>query len=96
MPDVTLGSQNTLNLTPADGVFYLRPLGLIGAVRAVNVMNLGPGIVWIRTGADPAVNDPLSEKLPANTADNGVVFQSFLGLIAETDTTVVARMVAMG
>lgn len=92
MPDITLSIQNTVILT-AGIVTRLFPSGNIGTVRKLNLMNLGPGVVWVRSQADPAVGDPQSEKLPANVADNGVVFQSFLGLIAEADTTVVTRLV---
>ena len=59
----------------------------------VNVLNLGPGAVWLRVGGDPAVGDILSEKLPPNIADNGVPFYLYIGIIAETtDATVVTRM----
>lgn len=93
MPDITLSPQNTVNLT-AGTVTRLFIPGGTGLVQAANLMNLGPGTVWVRTGTDPAVNDPKSEKLLANSADNGVQFARFIGLIAEADTTIVLRLVA--
>lgn len=37
-----------------------------------NILNLGPGSIYMRDNQDPAVGDPLSETLPANAADNGI------------------------
>lgn len=93
MPDITLAPQNTLNLA-AGIVSRLFLPGGTGLVQAANLMNLGPGTVWVRTGTDPAVNDPNSLKLVANSADNGLQFARFIGLIAEADAAVVVRLVA--
>jgi hypothetical protein len=35
-----------------------------------NVLNLGPDVVYLRQGQDPAPGDPHSETLPALAADN--------------------------
>jgi len=41
-------------------------------VFAVNVMNLGPGTVFLRENAEPIFDDPHATKLPPGTGDNGM------------------------
>ena len=94
MPNVTIGGFNTMAVAAASGAYrltYLPP----GFSRSVDVMNLGPGAVFIRTdGTNPTVNDPASLSVPANWAVNRLNVDSTLGLtvIAAADTTISVRM----
>ena len=51
-------------------------------------MNLGAGAIFLRSDADPSVNDPNSLQLPANWAINklSVDGSTGLGVIAAADT----------
>lgn len=92
MPNVTLGSFNTVPIAAASGVYRLKFVG--GSSRAVDLMNLGPGSVFIRSDAtDPALNDPNSMQLPANWAANKITVDGSNGLniIAAADTTLSLR-----
>lgn len=94
MPNVTLGGFNTLPVAAASGAYrlaYLPP----GFSRSVDVMNIGPGSIFIRTdGTNPILNDPNALEIPANWAFNNLSVDSTLGLsvIAAADTTISVRM----
>lgn len=88
MPNVILGGYNTVAITAASGIYRLKFTG--GSSRAVDLMNLGPGAVFIRSDAtDPTVNDANAMQLPANWAANKITVDGSNGLniIAAADTT---------
>jgi len=92
MPNVTLGTFNSVAITAASGVYRLKFVG--GSSRSVDLMNLGPGPVFIRSDAtDPTVNDANSLQLPANWAANKITVDGSNGLniIAAADTTLSLR-----
>jgi hypothetical protein len=89
MPNVTLGPYNTIAVAAASGVYHLS--GASGFAAPVDVMNLGPGSVYIRSDKDPTVNDPGALALPANWALNGLTAAN-LGIIAGADTTISVRV----
>ena len=89
--DVTLYTFNTLTvvanradrmITPNPGKYW------------INIMNLGPGSVWLRADAPPAVSDPRSEELLPMTADNQISIDGSrgLGIIPDANGTVVVRI----
>lgn len=88
MPNVTLGAFNTVAITAASGVYRLA-----GRAGSVDVMNLGPGAVYVRTDQDPTVADPNSLQIPANWAVNKLPADANNGLrvIAAADTTISVR-----
>ena len=92
MPDVTVGPFNTVAITAASGVYRLTEAG--GRSHPIDLMNVGPGSVFLRADLDPAVNDPNSLLLPANTGINHLVIDGSLGLgvIASADTTISVRV----
>lgn len=92
MPNVTIGPYNTIAITAANGVYRL--LGSSSFTGPVDVMNVGPGAVYIRADKDPAVNDPNSLELPANSAANRLMASGTtgLGIIAAADTTITVRV----
>jgi hypothetical protein len=64
-----------------------------GGLRQIDVMNLGPGAVYIRADKDPTSGDPNSLQLPANWSANNLNVESNtgLGIIAGADTTISVR-----
>jgi len=91
MPDVTLSIQNTLSIGTTEVTRLIHP-GVHGATRRLNVINLGPGTIWLKSEGNPAVGDVTSEMLSVNIADNDVPYQDFIGLIADQTSTVVVRI----
>lgn len=93
MPNITLTTYNTLAIAAASGVYRLTTAGQVGA-RTVDLLNNGPGAIYIRTSVDPATNDPNSMQLPANVAYNGLMIDSAqgLGVIAAADTTISVKL----
>jgi hypothetical protein len=91
MPNVTLGYFANVPITAASGVYRLKFVG--GSSRTVDLMNLGPGAVFIRSDGDPTVNDANSLQLPANWAANKITVDGANGLniIAAADTTLSLR-----
>ena len=91
MPNVVLGTYNTIAITAASGVYRLNWVS--GSSRALDLMNLGPGTIFIRADLDPTVDDPRSLEIPANWAINhlDVDGRTGLGLIATADTRVSMR-----
>ncbi len=93
MPDVTLSAYNTVAITAAGGVYRLKLPPGAGGLRQIDVMNLGPGAVFIRSDKDPTSSDPNSLQLPANWSANNLNVESNtgLGIIAGADTTISVR-----
>lgn len=92
MANITIGPMNTIAITAASGANRLRFVG--GFTHPVDVMNLGPGAIYIRQDADPTVADVNSLEVPANWAVNRVMVDgnTGLGLIAGADTTISVRV----
>jgi hypothetical protein len=93
MPNVTLGPYNSITIAAASGVYRLKFVPP-GFTRNIDLMNLGPGAIFIRGGTtDPAVNDANSLQVPANWAVNSVTVDGSVGLgvIAAADTTISVR-----
>lgn len=94
MANITLSAYNSIAITAASGanrLVYPNP----GYPRTVDVLNLGPGAVFIRADVtNPTVNDPAALQLPANYAFNGLKVDSALGIgiIAAADTTISVRL----
>jgi hypothetical protein len=86
MPDVTLGKYNTVAVTAAAGVYWLK--SATGLTMTVNLLNVGPGSIYVREPQAPAVGAADSLPLPANFYLNGLTFDGAIGLgvIAEADT----------
>lgn len=92
MPDVKLSQFNTVTLL-ANTVYRL----VTGAPTAYSysVINLGPGILYLRADADPGINDPYSETLPALTADNQIPVANGirgLGVLADQAGAISVRL----
>jgi hypothetical protein len=87
MPDVTLGTLNTITVT-AGTVYRLK--GVAGMSRPADVLNIGPGAVFLRADLDPTVIDSHSLKLPAGFAVNALIVDGRVGLgvIADANTTI--------
>jgi hypothetical protein len=75
-----------------------RPLGQragsgAGGNRPVDILNLGPGAIFIRADKDPTTSDMNSLQLPANWSANRLNVESNtgLGIIAAADTTIGVR-----
>jgi hypothetical protein len=92
MPDVTLSTFNTITLT-ANTVYRLVPL--TAGSYYINMLNLGPGTLYIRTEADPSPNDPQSETLPSGLYDNQMPLDSTKGvrILSDQAGAVTARLV---
>lgn len=92
MPNVTLGAYNSIAIAAASGVYRLTCAG--GFTRSVDLMNVGAGAIFLRSDANPALNDPNSLQLPANWAVNNLEVDGSIGLgvIAAADTTISVRI----
>jgi len=66
---VYLEEFNTV-LIPQDTVVEMIPPE--EHVFSINVMNLGPGTIFLRENAEPVLDDPHATKLPPGTGDNGM------------------------
>ena len=93
MPNVTLSLYNTVAITAASGVYRLLLPPGAGGLRQIDILNLGPGAVFIRADKDPTAADPNSLQLPANWSANGLNVESNtgLGVFASADTTIGIR-----
>lgn len=93
MPNVTLGPLNTIAITAASGVYRLT--GSTGFTRPVDIMNLGPGTIYIRADADPTAVDPKAIALPANWAMNKFMMDDRIGLgiLGAADTLISVRVI---
>ena len=93
MPNVILSAYNTVAVTAASGVYRLKVPPGAGGLRQIDMMNLGPGAVFIRADKDPTSSDMNSLQLPANWSINGLNVESNtgLGIIAAADTTISVR-----
>jgi len=91
MPNVTLGPFNTLNITA--GTVY-RLVGVAGINRPLDLINLGPGTVFLRSDKDPTVTDQNSLQVPANWAINSLITDGRIGLgvIADADTKISVKV----
>ena len=92
MPNVTLGAFNTITVAAASGVYRLKwPAGFC---RTLDLLNVGAGLLYIRSDADPSLSDPNSLAVPANVSVNGLKVDgnTGLGVIASADTTISVRM----
>ena len=92
MANITLGPFNTVPVTAASGANRLTwPAGFN---RNLDILNLGPGAVYVRADANPATNDPNSMEIPANFAVNSIAVDGLIGLgvIAAADTTISVRV----
>lgn len=65
---LAVGSTNTFQL--AGDTIYTLVSEYCGSY-SIDMLNLGPCTVYLRYGADPAVNDPASLTLPFGSAYNG-------------------------
>jgi hypothetical protein len=64
-----------------------------GWAGAVDLLNIGPGSIFIRSDTNPVVNDPASLELPASIAFNGLTLNpGGLFVIAGADTTITLRL----
>ena len=92
MPNVSLGSYNTLAVAAASGAYRLKPAN--GFSCTVDLMNAGAGAIYLRPDIDPTVADPKSLLVPANTALNGFTIDGAtgIGVIAGADTTISVRI----
>lgn len=93
MPNVTLANYNTIAITAASGVYRLK-FPDPGYERSIDLLNLGPGAVFLREDADPVLNDANSLSLPANWAINKLSAGGSVGvnIIAAADTTLSVRL----
>jgi hypothetical protein len=93
MPDVTLYTFNTVALDQ-DVVYRLVPRA--SGTYYIDLLNLGPGTLYIRADGDPAPDDPQSETLPAMQYDNEIPVDGVKGLRILSDQAgqVTARMVS--
>lgn len=93
MPNVTLGNYNTVAITAVSGVYRLK-FPVSGYDRTIDLMNLGPGAIFLREDADPTVSDAASLQLPANWAVNKLTVDGGvgLGIIAAADTAISVRL----
>ena len=70
MANITLGPFNSLPITAASGANRL-VFPSPGYARSVDVLNLGPGAIFIRADAtNPVLNDANALQIPANWAVN--------------------------
>jgi hypothetical protein len=61
-----------------------------------NLLNLGPGTLYLREGADPDPNDPQTETLPAMVADNLILAPDAprgLRVMADQNGKITARLI---
>jgi hypothetical protein len=93
MPNVILSLYNTVAITAASGVYRLKLPPGAGGLRQIDLLNLGPGAIFIRADKDPTSTDMNSLQLPSNWAINAVNVESTtgLGVIASADTTIGVR-----
>ena len=93
MPNVTLANYATIAITAVSGVYRLR-FPDPGYDRKIDLLNLGPGAVFVREDADPTLNDANSLSLPANWAINQLSAGGSVGvnIIAAADTTISVRL----
>lgn len=70
MATVELKSHNTVKVAIGEIVRLVTPYA---GPYYYNILNLGPGDLYLRYDDDPAPDDPESETLPAGCADNLVV-----------------------
>jgi hypothetical protein len=93
MANITLGPLNTILVTAASGANRLTwPQGFN---RNLDILNLGPGVLVMRTDATaPTTSDPNALQLPANFAINHLAVDGAIGLgvIAVADTTISVRV----
>lgn len=66
----TLQTYNTLFLKPYDIYILVTPFA---GTYYYNILNLGPGNVYLRGDGDPVVGGAATETLPASTADNAIL-----------------------
>lgn len=92
MPTSNLNPSNTLAIAAASGVYRLNVAA--GRSGLANVLNLGPGTVYVRSdGTDPTVADVASLALPANMGFNGLsVGSAGLRVIAGADSTITVQV----
>ena len=92
MANITLGPFNTILVTAVSGANRLTWPG--GFNRSVDILNLGPGALYMRADANPSAADPNSLQLPANFAMNRIAVDGTtgLGIIAAADTTISVRV----
>jgi hypothetical protein len=88
MPNVILGPFNTIAVAAAQGVYRLT--GSQGIARTVDVLNVGPGSIYMRADKDPAISDPHALLLPPNWAKSGIIIdgRAGLGIVADADTMI--------
>jgi hypothetical protein len=81
MATVILGNFNTVSLAAGTVARLKGPLGMN---RAIAVLNIGPGTVFLRADDDPAVGDQFSLRLPPGFGLNEVpVDASGIGVISD-------------
>lgn len=92
MPNVTLGTLNTITVAAANGVYRLTFPG--GFARKVDLLNTGAGAISVRVDVDPTVNGANTLQIPAGWAVNGINIDGAIGIgvIAAADTTISVRV----
>lgn len=92
MPIVNLGPYNTVAITAVNGVYRLKAAD--GASHPIDLLNLGPGAIFVRDDLDPTVNGANTLQVAANWAVNRLTVQAGtgLGIIAAADTVISVRM----
>lgn len=84
---VILGPFNTIAIKPNT---IVRLKGVQGVTRPIDILNQGPGNIYIRADADPSSTDPSSLQVPANWAVNHLATDpnTGLGVCSDANTTI--------
>lgn len=94
MSDISLGPFNTLAIS-AGTVYRLRgATGASGSNRPLDLLNIGPGTIYLRADLDPTLSDPYSLQLPAGWAVNDLITDGLIGLgvIADANTKISVKV----
>ena len=86
---VILDEYNTVTLDEYV-VYELQPPE--PGVFTANLLNLGPGWLYVRANAEPAVADPKATMLPPGGIDNQIRVSQRLYVLASEDGTITVRL----
>jgi hypothetical protein len=86
---IQLDRFNTVNLV-ANTVYELTPPE--PNIHSLNLLNLGPGTVYLRANADPSPGDQQSATVPPGALDNAIHTPSTLRVIADQDSAISVRL----
>ncbi|HEY6371716.1 MAG TPA: hypothetical protein VIX37_14140 [Candidatus Sulfotelmatobacter sp.] len=85
--DIDLAMFNTFTLAPNTPYRLFPPED---GVHNINIMNYGPGVIFIRADDDPYVGDPLSETLAVNAMDNDIHIPVSLTVLTGAPNTIIS------